>query len=91
MFISISGLIGAGKTTLAEELAKEMGFPVYYEPVEDNIYLEDFYKDMKTYGFPCRFTYSTNVTNSTSKSSGVERAPYRIDPYTKTPSLRAFL
>lgn len=52
MFISISGLIGAGKTTLAEELAKEMGFPVYYEPVEDNIYLEDFYKDMKTYGFP---------------------------------------
>lgn len=52
MFISISGLIGAGKTTLAEELSKEMGFPVYYEPVEDNIYLEDFYKDMKTYSFP---------------------------------------
>lgn len=52
MFISISGLIGAGKTTLAEELAKEMGFPVYYEPVEDNIYLEDFYKDMKAYSFP---------------------------------------
>lgn len=50
-FIGISGIIGAGKTTLAEELSKVMNLPVYYEPVIDNVYLEDFYKDMKRYAF----------------------------------------
>jgi len=52
LFIGISGLIGAGKSTLATALGKELGLPVYYEPVADNDYLADFYKDMKTYSFP---------------------------------------
>ena len=52
MFISISGMIGAGKSTLATALAKKLNLPVYYEPVIDNVYLEDFYKDMKKYSFP---------------------------------------
>jgi hypothetical protein len=41
-----------GKSTLATALAKELGLPVYYEPVIDNIYLADFYQDMKKYSFP---------------------------------------
>ncbi len=45
LFISISGLIGAGKTTLAAELGKLLGLNVFYEPVVDNLFLEDFYKD----------------------------------------------
>ena len=52
MYISIAGLIGAGKTTLATALAKALDLPVYYEPVIDNIYLDDFYKDMSKYSFP---------------------------------------
>lgn len=52
VFIGISGLIGAGKSTLATALAKKLNLPVYYEPVQDNEYLEDFYKDIKTYAFP---------------------------------------
>jgi deoxyadenosine kinase len=52
LFIGISGLIGAGKTTLATALAKELNLPVYYEPVVDNVYLEDFYGDMAKYSFP---------------------------------------
>jgi len=51
VFIGISGLIGAGKSTLATALGKELNLPVYYEPVRDNAYLEDFYQDMKTYSF----------------------------------------
>lgn len=51
LFVAISGLIGAGKTTLAEALSKELNLPVYYEPVVNNVYLADFYKDQKRYGF----------------------------------------
>ena len=51
VFIGISGLIGAGKTTLAEALAKELNLPVFYEPVTENAYLQDFYTDMKKYSF----------------------------------------
>mgnify|MGYP000394769600 CR=1 FL=1 len=51
VFIGISGLIGAGKTTLAKALAERLGLPVYYEPVADNVYLADYYKDMKKYAF----------------------------------------
>merc|ERR1712083_1004447 len=46
-----SGLIGAGKSTLATALGKELNLPVYYEPVADNAYLADFYKDMSKYSF----------------------------------------
>ena len=52
VFIGISGLIGAGKTTLAEALAKELNLQVFYEPVANNEYLKDFYTDMKRYAFP---------------------------------------
>lgn len=52
VFIGISGLIGAGKSTLAERLAKRLGLPVHYEPVSDNAYLADFYEDMAKHAFP---------------------------------------
>jgi deoxyadenosine/deoxycytidine kinase len=47
-FVSISGLIGAGKSTLAVALGKELNLPVHFEPVAENVYLQDFYRDMKT-------------------------------------------
>ena len=51
-YIAFSGLIGAGKTTLANELGKQLSLPVYHEPVDENPYLEDFYGDMKEFAFP---------------------------------------
>jgi deoxyadenosine kinase len=51
LFIGIAGLIGAGKTTLAEALGEHLGLPVYYEPVADQAYLEDFYRDTARYAF----------------------------------------
>lgn len=52
MHIAISGLIGAGKTTLCTALSKVLGLPAYYEAVLDNEYLDDFYADQEKYGFP---------------------------------------
>jgi deoxyadenosine kinase len=51
IFIGIAGLIGAGKTTLADALGAHLNMPVYYEPVKDNAYLADFYADTKKYAF----------------------------------------
>ena len=51
LFIGIAGMIGAGKSTLATSLGELLEIPVYYEPVADNEYLEDFYRDTKTYSF----------------------------------------
>lgn len=51
LYIAISGLIGAGKTTLASALAKELNVPVFFEPVETNEYLADFYRDTSKYAF----------------------------------------
>ncbi len=51
IFIGIAGMIGAGKSTLAKTLGDHLGMDTYYEPVEDNEYLEDFYRDTKRYSF----------------------------------------
>ncbi len=51
LFIGIAGLIGAGKSTLATALGRHLGLPVYYEPVADNAYLADFYRDTARYAF----------------------------------------
>jgi deoxyadenosine kinase len=51
LFIGIAGLIGAGKSTLATALGQHTGLPVYYEPVAENEYLADFYRDTARYAF----------------------------------------
>lgn len=50
--IGISGLIGAGKSTLTGQLGKLLNAKVLYEPVDENQYLSLFYKDMSRYSFP---------------------------------------
>ena len=51
LFIGIAGMIGAGKSTLATALGKHLNIPVYFEPVADNEYLADFYRDTARYCF----------------------------------------
>ena len=50
-YISFSGLIGAGKSTMTKALGKEMKIPTFFENVKNIPILELFYKDMKKYGF----------------------------------------
>ncbi|MDN2453270.1 deoxynucleoside kinase [Lactobacillus sp. UCMA15818] len=42
--ITLSGIIGSGKSSMTEILAKELGTKAFFEPVEDNPVLPLFYK-----------------------------------------------
>ena len=42
MFIGIAGIIGAGKSTLCQQLADHLGYEAYKEPVDDNPYFNDW-------------------------------------------------
>lgn len=50
-FISIAGNIGAGKSSLTSLLAKHFGWRAFYESVDNNPYLSDFYEDMRRWSF----------------------------------------
>lgn len=50
-YIAIAGNIGAGKSTLVRLLSERLGYRPYYEPVAENPYLEDFYRDMPAWAF----------------------------------------
>lgn len=50
-YIAIAGNIGAGKSSLTELLGKNFGWKTYYESVDDNPYLSDFYEDMRRWSF----------------------------------------
>jgi deoxyadenosine/deoxycytidine kinase len=49
--IAVAGNIGAGKTTLTEQLAKHYGWQAMYEDTTENPYLSDFYNDMQRWSF----------------------------------------
>lgn len=51
MHIAIAGNIGSGKTTLTTLLSKHYKWTPHYENVDDNPYLNDFYKDMQRWSF----------------------------------------
>jgi len=50
-FITIAGNIGAGKSTLVYMLSQRLRWEPFFEPVTNNPYIADFYKDMSTWGF----------------------------------------
>jgi len=51
IFVAVAGNIGSGKSSLTTLLAKHFGWKPYFESVEDNPYLADFYGDMKRWSF----------------------------------------
>ena len=69
-FIGVAGNIGVGKTTFSEIISKKLNISVYYESVDDNPYLSDFYNDMDRWGFNLqvyflqhRFSHHMEINN----------------------------
>tara|TARA_B100000989_G_scaffold298812_1_gene290036 strand:- start:4533 stop:5168 length:636 start_codon:yes stop_codon:yes gene_type:complete len=50
-YIAIAGNIGAGKSSLTGLLAQHFDWEAFYESVDDNPYLADFYEDMLRWSF----------------------------------------
>jgi len=50
-YIAVAGNIGAGKSSLTGLLSKHFTWEAFYESVEDNPYLADFYEDMLRWSF----------------------------------------
>ena len=49
--IVFAGNVGAGKSTLAHAIGKQLGFEIFYESVADNPFLEDFYHDQRKWAY----------------------------------------
>lgn len=58
-FVAIAGNMGVGKSTLTRLLANYWGWTPFYEAVDDNPYLPDFYKDMKLWSFHSQIFFLT--------------------------------
>ena len=50
-FIAVAGNVGVGKSSLTRRLSEYLCWEPFYEAVDDNPYLADFYRDMRTWSF----------------------------------------
>lgn len=50
-FVAVSGNIGSGKSTITTLLSEKLGWKPYYEVVDENPYLADFYANMPRWSF----------------------------------------
>ena len=67
--IVISGNIGVGKTTLSEKVSKKFNWDLQLEEVDDNPYLDDFYKSMSKWSFHLQIFFLNSRFNQIQKIS----------------------
>ncbi len=59
-FVAVAGNIGVGKSTLVNGLCQRLGWQPFYEPVAENPYLADFYRDMSAFSFHSQIFFLTH-------------------------------
>ncbi len=60
VFLAVAGNIGAGKSSLTNLLSLRFGWKPFFESVEDNPYLNDFYADMRRWSFNLQVYFLSN-------------------------------
>ncbi len=50
-YVAVAGNIGVGKSMLTRLLGQALGWRMYFEPVINNPYLDDYYQDMTRWSF----------------------------------------
>jgi len=59
-YISIEGVIGAGKTSLAKRISERLSAKIILEQFENNPFLEKFYVDRKRFAFQTQMFFLIN-------------------------------
>jgi deoxyadenosine/deoxycytidine kinase len=63
-FIAVAGNMGVGKSTLTNLLVNVFDGTPFYEAVDDNPYLTDFYQDMRQWSFHSQIFFLTSRLRS---------------------------
>ena len=63
-FVAVAGNIGVGKSTLVSMLCDHLGWQPFFEPVSDNPYLVDFYRNMRQWSFHSQIFFLTRRLRS---------------------------
>lgn len=63
-FVAVAGNIGVGKSTLVSLLCNRLGWQPFFEPVGENPYLADFYRDMRLWSFQSQIFFLTRRLRS---------------------------
>jgi deoxyadenosine/deoxycytidine kinase len=59
-FIAVAGNIGVGKSTLVQLISERLDWEPFFEPVTENPYLSDFYRDMHAWSFHSQVFFLTH-------------------------------
>lgn len=86
--IVLAGMIGAGKSTITELIANDLGSQAFYEHVDDNRILEKFYKDPKRWAFSLQIFFLNTRFRSikealTHQNNVLDRSIYEDALFTK--------
>lgn len=63
-FVAVAGNIGVGKSTLVALLSERLQWEPFFEPVGENPYLADFYRDMRQWAFHSQIFFLTRRLRS---------------------------
>jgi len=59
-FVAVAGNIGSGKSSLVQFLTSTYHVAPFYEPNDENPYLADFYRDMRSWAFHSQMFFLSN-------------------------------
>ena len=74
-YVAIAGNIGAGKSSLTKVLSDYFKWQAFFERVDDNPYLADFYTDMRRWSFNLQVFFLSSRFNHQRE---IEEAPHSV-------------
>lgn len=74
-YVAIAGNIGAGKSSLTRLISNHFKWESFYERVEDNPYLADFYSDMRRWSFNLQVFF---LSSRFKQQQDIENLPHSV-------------